>query len=345
MKLSFYIIYLPKTVTYLTPLVNSLLAWSNCDYCLVSNGCKKEEQQLLKDFCQKDTRLSFLHLPFEKIVPHGEALNYLQKNTTAAYFCFMDSDIFATGPFMSDFEQVLKNHQGVFSGTPLWCKAEDGIVPVDYPRIYGRHHHTHDGICIGGTYLAIYDNSILSTIAQTQLIDFRTKTAQNLTKANQQILADFQMHKTFYDTGKILNFSLLKNGCQLQYKEPKHLHHLGGFSRFAKIQSRSLGEKISNKMELLKKGKYHSFLIQLPYYFQIERFLPISILLRKSILLRQIIVEKYISQLIIALINHTSKPIWPKSNDVNLDNKITFITKNLISLYENQLVKISQKTI
>lgn len=336
MRLKFHIIYLPETVRYLTPLVNSLLAWSDCEYCLVANGCAEKEQHDLKVFCQKDQRLSFLHLPFEEIVSHGKALNYLQKHTSLDYFCFMDSDIFATGPFMTDFESALKTNQGVFSGTPLWCKAEDGIVAADYPRIYGRHHHDQSGLCIGGTYFAIYDNNVLSNVAQKQGIDFKTKRVTTLSTAEEELMATLKMNKTFYDTGKVLNFSLLKKGYQLAYLENEHLHHLGGFSRFAKIQSRTLKEKLNSHILLLKKGQFHSFLIQLPYYLPIERWIPITAMIKKSILLRQIIVEKYISNLIITLITRQPKPKWKTSKSIELDKKIAFITIGLISIYENK---------
>ena len=73
---------------------------------LVSNSCLPPERRFLEQLSRQDIRLSFWAIPAKTRLPHGHALNYVQAMTRGDYFCFMDSDIFATGCFFGRIHPV-----------------------------------------------------------------------------------------------------------------------------------------------------------------------------------------------------------------------------------------------
>jgi GT2 family glycosyltransferase len=154
MDLTFNIIYTRGTVRYLRLLVFSLLKWSESSFRLVANACSPEEVRLLQELCYKNSRLEFLALPSERGMQHSEVLSYLQALERLDHFCFMDSDIIATGDFVNEMLPYLDNHAAVFSAPPLWCTEEEQILPDTFPVMGGRFNRTSSGLCIGSTHFA-----------------------------------------------------------------------------------------------------------------------------------------------------------------------------------------------
>lgn len=228
--LLFHIIYTAGTVRPLLPFVDTLLRWSDCAYCLVANGCGKEEVGLLDERCAVESRLSWRSLPFGRKVEHGQALNYLCTTSNHPYFCFMDSDILATGNFMADLWPVLPSAAGLFSAWPVTIKAEERILPADYPFIGGRHSITADGLCLGGSYFAIYERSALSHALAKAPDGFNRGYWRQLPIRTRQFLRKIGQERLFYDTGRVLNLYLLGMGGELRVQDCASLLHLGSFS-------------------------------------------------------------------------------------------------------------------
>jgi hypothetical protein len=154
---TFNIIYMPGTVKYLYFFVLSLLKWSDCSFRLVSNGCGPAEVNLLKQFCRQQPRLELCVLPFNRVIPHDQALAYLHALDQPDYFCFMDSDIFAKGDFLTPLVPHLNQHAALFSSSSCWCKAEEQILPTSFRKMQGRFNHTDQGVgCMPGEYLFCY---------------------------------------------------------------------------------------------------------------------------------------------------------------------------------------------
>ncbi|RMG05844.1 MAG: hypothetical protein D6726_00570 [Nitrospirae bacterium] len=149
MNLRFNIIYTPETVRYLLIFVMSLLRWSDCSFRLVANGCSDDECDLLRRFCLSSEHLEFYRYPSKEMLPHGTVLTQLQKMEEGEFFCFMDSDIFATGPFMDDFRSLLSEYDGVFSCLLGWCNDDEWIIHYDFHIVKGVIQSLREGVVSG----------------------------------------------------------------------------------------------------------------------------------------------------------------------------------------------------
>jgi len=335
-NIQFYIIYLPNTVRYLTPMVQSLLKWSNFSFCLVANGCAFEEQKELQIFTQTNSRLSFLSLPFKKIIRHGEALNFLFQKSESSVFAFMDSDIFASGVFLPSLMEALNKNDGVFSGRPLWASKKEGILPKDSPMVFGRYHHTTNGLCLGNTYFALYHKAALKEAFDSGLVDFRIAFEKHLTSSQRQFLMEQKLERSYYDTGKLLNIHLLNQGKQFAYLDLPNLHHLGGFTRFSKMQQPSISQKVQIAMEKIRNGKFNMFLVLMVNWFPIERFLLLKKWLSKLKLVKQSSVERYFSEWIVALVEKKPLPKHLPIGNAKTLKEVEMVTKELAKLYKNE---------
>jgi len=230
MKLRFNIIYTRDTVKYLLIFAMSLLRWSDCSFRLVANGCTDEECDLLERFCERSKRTVFYRYPSDDILPHGTVLTHLQQMEDSEYFCFMDSDIFATSNFMDDFFPLLREYDGIFSCPPVWCEEGENILDTRNSRIVGKHNRTVNGIELGSSYFAIYDNRLLSEFLMSSDITFDKYSWEDLSGENRDILIGLGLKKERYDTGKLLNIMIQRRGFRIVYRVSSSLHHIGGFS-------------------------------------------------------------------------------------------------------------------
>lgn len=236
MSLTFHIVYVPGSVAYLLPFVATLLRWSDCRFRLVANGCTPAETVLLQARCAAEPRLELLVIPTNRPLTHHDALNYLQARCQEPYFCFMDSDILAVGPFMDAITPHVATHAGVFAGAPLWMRPGDGVFHSSYDVICGEHDRTAAGLPLGGTFFAIYDNRVLTEFISTTGIGFEMRGWPQLPDSLRLWCVERGLAGPhhFYDTGKALNLGLLQQGHALAVLDSPHLYHLGGLSFIAK---------------------------------------------------------------------------------------------------------------
>lgn len=236
MPLTFHIVYIPGTVDYLLPFVSTLLRWSACHFRLVANGCSESEVGRLQARCANEPRLETVILPTNRPLLHQVALNSLQSRCSDDFFCFMDSDILAVGPFMTTITPLLAAHAGVFAGAPLWCRPSDQVFHPGMDVVCGEHDRTTAGLPLGGTYFAIYDNRVLTDFIRATEIGFERRGFSQLPTSLQAWCAerDLAGPRHFYDTGKALNLGLLRAGHKLAVNDSPSLFHLGGLSGIAK---------------------------------------------------------------------------------------------------------------
>lgn len=228
--LTFHVIYTPHTVALLSRFLSTLLNASDCLFRLIANGCTAQEITHLHNLCQNNDRLEFLALPTVRPLWHGPALNYLQALNDAEYFCFMDSDIFATGPFLPRLTAELAQADACFSCAPIGCTDNDVILTDDDPIVQGILNRTNAGLCLGGTYLAIYTQQALRRFIRTTGIGFEPRYWAEIPAAYQKVLLGLGLQRAWYDTGKILNLLLHQQGQWLTWCEIPALRHLGGIS-------------------------------------------------------------------------------------------------------------------
>lgn len=336
--MNFFIIYTPNTVKILSPLIFSLLKNSTCTFCLVSNGCQEKEKQLLKNLCSKEKRLLFLNLPTNQMWQHGKALNYLYQINQSDYFCFMDSDIFATNPYLPQFEGLINDCVGVFSCSALWMPDRDKVMPKTYPKVSGRYHSTIKGICTGSSYFAIYNCKKIRALSPRIKVDFNKFKWNDIPKPYQKILSNLDLKKSEYDTGKVFNIILHYYGEQLYFAEADHLIHIGG------ISAKTARNGIFNNKKLAK------VIYQFPESFLKEKLLQLATVPVKNIftllsssnryntkrIVRKAVVTKYFSELLNHLLFDTRKPKMIKFKSKEIRSKVKVAAMEL-SLYINNI--------
>lgn len=329
--LKFHIIYTPYTVDLLAFFVWSLLKYSECTFCLVSNACTEQEDQFLQILADTEERLSFLKLPNEEVWKHGKVLNFLYERENSDYFSFMDSDIFAIRPFMSQFLPLIQTHVSVSSCSSLWMREKDKVLPKGLNLLSGRYHKTKQGICLGSTYFAIYNLKRINALSNFSDIDFQKKVWEDLSIKQQSIFTNPNFRPIKFDTAKLLNLLLANEKEKLCFAENNSLIHFGGFSN-RMIEGNKI--KVKSKIKL-------SFLdhIRIVYYY-VRRKLELvyrknrQIKLRAKTKQRKIIVSHYFLQLLISLKEETPLPSFPKLDDKKIRISLEKATKAIVKTHE-----------
>lgn len=227
---TFNIVYTPGTVQQLSFFVWSLLKWTPASFRLVSNGCLPKEKSYLRRLCRKDPRLEFWAIPTKALLSHGHTLNYLHALTREDRFCFMDSDIFAIGNFIPEITSQKADCAGIFGAMPIWVKADGEVFPLSFRCMAGTFNRTEHGIPLGTTFLAVYDNSLLTETMQSTGIGFEDYTRDEIPPKIQKEMAALGLAVDIFDTGKVLNLCLSTNGGKLINLEPSSLCHVGDTS-------------------------------------------------------------------------------------------------------------------
>ena len=230
-ELRINIIYIPGTVPYLSCFPFSLVEWSDeCRFQLVSNGCSADEERILSRMADSDERLKFLSLQSDQVLSHGEALTVLQRQEESRYFTFLDSDVFATGEFLSDVLLDLASADAVFSSPPTWGYGEETEMPTWQMWDSGVYSTMAGGTCLGTTHFAAYDNRMLNELKAELGVGFRSYYWREIPKKIQKELTQRNQVKAVYDTGKLANILLGNRGRSLKLTEAPTLSHLGGIS-------------------------------------------------------------------------------------------------------------------
>jgi hypothetical protein len=334
MPLTFHIVYVPGSVAYLLFFVESLLRWSDCSFRLVANGCDEKELRLLHDFCRHSSRLEFLQIPTNRPLTHHDALNYLQARTREETFCFMDSDIFASGPFMDEIIPFLNTYTSIFAGAPLWCRSDDQVLRPDVNVVCGEHNRTQAGLLLGGTFFAIYDNRVLTDFIHTTGVGFEMRGWQQIPQTLQPWCAAQGLAGTGYwfDTGKALNLGLLQQGHALAVLDSPDLYHLGGLSFIARRSWHDAQKGV--------RGPWGTFYRTLrAAYVGLRRRVHNDPVYRSSKLpfgRRRRRYGPYFSNLLTALIDGKELPALPAEDDPAVRRRAQYATQQIQMLYRDQ---------
>jgi hypothetical protein len=343
--LTFNVVYTTGTVKYLELFVYTWLKWSNYSFRLIANGCSGEEVKLLNRLCEYDSRLSIEVIPTESMITHGEALNYIHALKKSDYFCFMDSDIIFTGSFPSNLFEDLRMCSALFSGTPIWSDSEEQIMSNASREIWGRYNRSENGVCLGSTYFAIYNNRILGSLMHLAGINFNQYTWQDVPERCQAVISEMGFRKEFYDTGKILNLLLLEQGEKLIYRDIEEVNHIGAMSLYhmRKIEKGFHGylhkniqqlseerrevfiEKIGSTTDLNKAGALLN---------DDEWDIFIKLFREEEILRKKLTVTRYLTRFIHGLLNNLSLPVLPDDFGDELKVKLRIITSTVLETHK-----------
>jgi hypothetical protein len=228
-SLQFNIVYTPGTVRYLRCFVSSLLDSCAASFRLVANGCSPVEREELRRYCAGHPRLEYLELLSPEVQRHGIVLNHLQSMTKTRHFCVMDSDIFATAPWLDRLFERSQRADAVFSGMPLWVAPGQDRLPNWFKGVSGEYSHDARGQCLGVTYVAIYDNDIVNAVRAREEVGFEAREWSDVPPGLHSALSGQGMAGRHFDTGKLLNV-LMRASHRLEFVEEPGLCHIGGAS-------------------------------------------------------------------------------------------------------------------
>jgi hypothetical protein len=234
--LQFNIIYTPGTVRYLSPFISTLLKWSDCRYRLVANGCSDNECAVLQAIADLDDRLELLVMPEKRMVPHGETLDFLHARNDSEWFCFMDSDILAVGPFFDDFRADLQNADVFSSCLPLWHNKKDITIPDSFRHMHGIHAYTADGMTIACDYFVIYNDKVFVEARKATGVGLAVCGWNELSADNQAAIKKLGQQRVDYDSGKALTLLMAARGARIHYRQSDNLKHIGGFTEVGAIE-------------------------------------------------------------------------------------------------------------
>jgi hypothetical protein len=227
--LVFHVIYTPDTVALLAPMLVSLLRWSDCRYRVIANGCRPGEVALLHRLAADEPRVEVVEYA-TKLVRHEHILTDLFRRSTEPYFCIVDSDVFATGPFLEPFLPHLPENAALFSAWPVSVTAADQVQPAHARFNLGRHRTDVQGQALGGTYLAIHARRAVEAALPLWPGGFDRGYGSKLPRKTKRWLAEMGQHATYYDTGRILCQAMRRQGARLTYVSNPHLGHIGAVS-------------------------------------------------------------------------------------------------------------------
>ena len=120
------VIYTPGAVRYMAFFALSLLEHSDCQVRLVSNGCDAAERRLLAQLADSQVDMSYHEIPCPQMLAHHDALKHLHALSDGDFFCFVDSDLLATGPFMDELLPLIEDQVRTHHPTLYW--SEGGLT-------------------------------------------------------------------------------------------------------------------------------------------------------------------------------------------------------------------------
>jgi hypothetical protein len=273
--------------------------------------------------------------PSRTIMRHGELLDYLQSLEDSQYFCFMDSDILATGDFSSEVSQYLNQYAAVFSGRPIWCMEEEQTLPETLPSIPGHCNRTADGVCLGSSYFAIYDNRTLTRFMHSAGIGLARYQWSTIPAPYQNQLIDMGLKRTRYDTGKLLNILLAAQGPPLLFLDSASLQHLGGVSaQTARRSSGRLRRKIKSTtwFPVVKLKQWIRELAGAMGARKVDEAAMTPELRQLQTRRRRSAV--YFHRLFDSLFENRPLPAIPRVGDPGIEERIKSAAANIVTLYE-----------
>ena len=337
--LTFHIIYTPGTVSDLLPFVDTLLAHSRQRFCLVSNGCDAGERDLLARRCEQTARLSWLSLPGRHRLSHAAALNHLFRTTADSLFCFMDSDIFATGDFMLDLQPHLANASALFSAWPITITETEQILPRDCPMIMGYHRISAEGWPLGGSYFCVYRRESVMDAMRDFPAAFERGYWDELPERVKTLIRAGGQQRLFFDTGRVLNQVIQGRVGGITSVTTSHLTHLGSYSVHTRTrqvedkarQSRHLPLPRAIRSRLSRwRARFRSLSRKRRYRTWVDGQVAADAT-GKTIYERRIVVEPYFVKLLHSLATGAALPAAPSVEDAGVGRNLQALVNTLVS--------------
>jgi hypothetical protein len=270
--------------------------------------------------------------------PHGRVLSHLRSHERSDLFCFMDSDILATGDFMDELAPHLAHYTGLFSCPPVWCTDEDQVLPRDLTRVRGFHWKTEIGTCLGSSYFAIYSNHVLAEAARDTGVGFEKRRWGDVPTQYRAQLINEGLAREVYDTGKLLNLLLLIRGEELLFTTVRSLHHIGGIARQVLREREEHPRRMPNKQSILRRTLRTLWRLTAPSRVAdqgTQGSMPTDAeLAAHTISVRKRTTSRYFSELLRCLHQDHPLPSAPGIGDAMIEERIGQVTAHIVALYD-----------
>jgi hypothetical protein len=227
----FNVVWTGSVFTYLRSFVASQMHYCGARYRFVGNGCPPDQIELMEQFRarQPDRVVEVLEVS-DTMVGHGAALDLVRaQRDDGPFFCTIDPDILARGPFLAPFADALTRCAAITSGRGVW--RDDDVVPRGHPGVSGEYFYSQDGCLFGSPHFAIYHRAPLDATTTRWNIGLG-EAGKGLSDAARARLERAGHDYFIYDTGKLVNIFLQVDGNRLLHREAPNLMHIGGLSHY-----------------------------------------------------------------------------------------------------------------
>ncbi len=228
----FNIVWTGSVFPYLHHLVASQQRHSDARFRFVANGCPPDQVRLMEDCAAGAAgRVVDVFVSSTTTRRHGAALDaVLEARDDGEFFCFVDPDILAEGPYLCEFAAALdEGCAGVTSGKGVW--TDSVVVPQGHPGVPGECFYSQDGYLFGSPHFAMYRRAPLRETITRWGAGFDAALA-DLSDDAKDVLTSAGHTYWIYDTGKILNILFQESGHRLCHLEHPALLHIGGMSHY-----------------------------------------------------------------------------------------------------------------
>ena len=222
----FNIVWTGSVFPFLRYFVASQIAHSGARFRFLVNGCAPGQVPLMEEFREEHAdRVLEVMFVSDKMNAHGVALDAaLEQRDDGDYFCFIDPDILARGPFVHAFaERLAEGCAGITSGRGVW--RDDDVLPKGQLGVSGEYFYAPDGYLFGSPHFAMYRRRPLSETMARWDIGFKSA-GPDLSDEAKQHLIDMKRRYLLYDTGKLANIFLQEDGQTLCHMEHLSLIHI-----------------------------------------------------------------------------------------------------------------------
>lgn len=229
----FNIVWTGAVFPFLRYFVASQIAHSGARFRFLVNGCAPGQVPLMEEFREQHAdRVLEVMFVSDEMGAHGVALDAaLEQRDDGRYFCFIDPDILARGPFLREFaERLADGCAGVTSGRAVW--RDDDVLPVGQAGVSGEYFYAQDGYLLGSPHFAMYHRDRLEPTFARWTVGFKSAGLRKLTEEGRNRLEAIGQRYWLYDTGKLVNIFLQEDGNRLCHFEHENLMHIGGMSHY-----------------------------------------------------------------------------------------------------------------